>query len=244
MTKRSTESRLDRLERLQGVLRGGGPDTAGDLATALGVSLRTVWRDLAVLRAGGVPIDSDRGRGGGVRLQVRWSLGRLNLTEEEAIDLLLSMAIAEKLDSPLLLNRLRFVRQKLTAAYSDTQQGQIRALRKRILLGGPASKRVAESNRAPSPAILAFVKAAFFEMRRLRITYVDEAEQVTVREIEPQFLYLNVPVWYLLAWDHLRDGVRFFRVDRLRQVEKLDSTFRARETRLFLSDTEPDARDL
>jgi predicted DNA-binding transcriptional regulator YafY len=65
-----------------------------------------------------------------------------------------------------------------------------------------------------------------------------------VREIEPQFLYLNIPVWYLLAWDRLRDAVRFFRVDQLKHVEKLDATFRARDPRLFLVDAEHAARTL
>lgn len=64
------------------------------------------------------------------------------------------------------------------------------------------------------------VKSAFFEMRLLRISYLDAAGQLTTREIEPQFLYLNLPVWYLLAWDRWREAVRFFRIDRLRGVGK------------------------
>lgn len=244
MPKRSTLSRIDRLERLQGLLRGADAYTTGGLAAELGVSRRSLARDLALLRDSGLPIDADRGRGGGVRLASRWSIGRLHLTEEEGIDLLLSMAIAETMDSPLLLNRLPAVRQKLAAAFGEVQQARIRSLRKRILLGAPASARIAAAYRPPSPSALTLVKAAFFEMRVLRIVYSDEQGRTTAREIEPQFLYLNLPVWYLLAWDRLRDGVRFFRIDRLRSVEKLPATFRARRADDFLVDTEHTARPL
>lgn len=244
MPKRAAVSRLDRLERLQGLLRDGDHVTAGALAAELGVSVRSVARDLALLRDSGVPVEADRGRGGGVRLPARWSLGRIHLSEEEAIDLLLSMAVAEKMDSPLLLDRLPAARQKLAAAFSDRQQARIRSLRKRILIGQPASERVLASYRRPPRETLALVKRAFFEMRLLRIAYIDEAGRMTTREIEPQFLYLNVPVWYVLAWDRLRDAERFFRIDRLTRVEKLDASFRLRDPRTFLVEAEHAARTL
>jgi predicted DNA-binding transcriptional regulator YafY len=103
---------------------------------------------------------------------------------------------------------------------------------------------VIASYRRPARETLALVKGAFFEMRVLRIGYEDEARRLTTREIEPQFLYLNVPVWYLLAWDRLREAVRFFRIDRLKGVEKLDATFRLRDARAFLVDAEHAARTL
>jgi predicted DNA-binding transcriptional regulator YafY len=237
-------SRLERLERLQGLLREGESATSGALGLALGVDARTIRRDLQLLRDAGVPIESERGRGGGVRLPVRWSLGRIHLSEEEAVDLLLSLAVAEKMDSPLLLDRLPAVRQKLAAAFSERQQKRIGALRKRIFLGQPASDRVLESYRRPGRETLALVKSAFFEMRLLRIAYVNEAGEPTTREIEPQFLYLNLPVWYLLSWDRLRDGVRFFRIDRLKSVEKLDAAFRLRDPQVFLVAAEHAARTL
>lgn len=240
----ATSDRIERLERLQGVLKAREMATVRELAEELQVSVRSVWRDLEILRSNGVPIEADRGRGGGVRLARRWSLGRLNLDEEEAIDILLSVAMAESLGLPLLLDRLRFVRQKLSAAFSDLQQARIRALRSRIFLGAPASPKVVASYTGPDAEALRNVKTAFFEMRRLRIRYCDEAGRETTREIEPQFLYLNLPVWYLLAWDHLRDDVRFFRIDRLRAAERMDASFRARNPGPFLAKAEADARAL
>jgi predicted DNA-binding transcriptional regulator YafY len=237
-------SRLERLERLQGILKDRETTTAAALAAELGVSLRSLWRDLAVLRQNGLPIEADRGRGGGIRLDRRWRLGRLNLDAEQAIDILLSLAMAEALRLPLLLESLRPVRQKLSAAFSDLQQARIRSLRRRILLGAPASARVRQSYASPDPASLREIKSAFFEMKRLRIDYIDESGRRTGREIEPQLLYLNVPVWYLLAWDLTRDDVRFFRIDRIHRAERRDLSFRIRDPQPFLAHAEVSAQAL
>jgi predicted DNA-binding transcriptional regulator YafY len=70
--------------------------------TDFGVSLRTVQRDLVALRDLGMPIESDRGGGGGIRLQRGWSLGIAH-NESEALGMLVSLTMAEKIGSPLLL---------------------------------------------------------------------------------------------------------------------------------------------
>src|SRR4030095_13703776 len=83
--------------------------TAAELAAELSVSVRTLHRDLALLRDLGIPIDSDRGRGGGLRLERGWSLGRVHLSESEAIGMLLSLTIAEKVGSPIMLDDARMI---------------------------------------------------------------------------------------------------------------------------------------
>src|SRR5262245_31008150 len=234
MGKGSASDRLERLERLKGLLKASDSMTVKDLARELDVSIRSLSRDIELLRASGVPIEADRGRGGGVRLQRQWSFGRLHLDFEEGIDLLLSIALAEQLNSPLLLKRLRSIRQKLAASFSESQQGRIKMLRNRILIGPPASGRVMESYRLSAPEQATNVARAFFEMRVLEIRYCDEAGTVTTRLIEPQFLYLSVPAWYLLSWDRLRDDIRTFRIDRIHRATVTDEMFRLRDRRRFI----------
>jgi len=238
MGRRATSSQLRRLEELKALLKAREHATAADLSAELGVSLRTLNRDLAMLRDSGVPIESDRGRGGGLRLQRNWSLGRLHLSPEEAIDLLLSVAIAERMNSPLLLQQLAPIKRKIVAAFSEGYQGKIRSLRKRILVGAPASAQVLASFSPPARKPLAGIADAFFNMKCIGIDYVDQKGVVTSRNVEPQFLYLNVPVWYLLAWDRLRAAVRHFRIDRIKSVTLLDSGFRLADPRLFLAEAE------
>lgn len=238
MGSRAAASRLRRLEELKGLLRAREHVTAAELSAELGVSLRTLNRDLGILRDSGVPIESDRGRGGGLRLQRNWTLGRLHLSPEEAIDLLLSIAIAERMNSPLLLQQLAPRKRKIVAAFSESYQPRIRALRKRILVGGPASEQVIASFSPPQRRSLVGIAEAFFNMRCIAIDYVDQTGATTSRDVEPQFLYLNVPVWYLLAWDRLRAAIRFFRIDRIRSVRPLEAGFRLADPRPFLAEAE------
>lgn len=238
MTDRATSSRLHRLEELKGLLKAREHVTAAELSAELGVSIRTLNRDLEVLRDSGIPIESDRGRGGGLRLQRNWALGRLHLSPEEAIDLLLSIAIAERMNSPLLLQRLTPIKRKIVAAFSESYQPRIRSLRKRILVGMPASEQVVASFSPPQRGALTGIAEAFFNMRCIAIDYVDQNGATTSRDVEPQFLYLSVPVWYLLAWDRLRGAVRYFRIDRIERAEVLEASFRLADPRPFLAEAE------
>ena len=235
---RDTGSRLHRLEELKGLLRARDHSTAAELAVILGVSLRTLNRDLQLLRDSGVPVESARGRGGGLRMHRNWALGWLHLSPREAVDVLLSIAIAERIDSPLLLQELAGIKRKMVAAFSHSHQSRIRSLRKRILIGKPASPRVVASFSPPPRRPLGGIAEAFFDMRCVAIDYIAQNRFVTSRVVEPQFLYLSLPVWYLLGWDRLRDGVRYFRVDRIKSVRLLDSTFRLADPRPFLAEAE------
>jgi predicted DNA-binding transcriptional regulator YafY len=172
MAARSASTRLQRLEELKGLLKAREHVTARELADELGVSLRTLNRDLEVLRDSGVPIESDRGRGGGLRLQRNWALGRLHLRPVEAIDLLLSIAIAERMNSPLLLQQLAPIKRKIVAAFSESYQPKIRSLRTRILIGSPASERVLASFSQPQRTALTGIAEAFFNLRCISIDYV------------------------------------------------------------------------
>lgn len=230
--------RLRRLDEIKGLLRANEFITVQDLASTLGVSVRTLSRDLSVLRDSGVPIEGDRGRGGGLRLHRSWSLGRLQLSTEEAIDLLLCIAVAKQMNSPLLLRQLDSIERKVSAAFSDTHQGKIRTLRKRVLIGKPASPAVLATLPRGSQRPLSQVTQAFFNQECLELKYQDNSGQNTQRVVEPQFLYFNAPIWYLLTWDHLRSAIRFFRVDRIKEARCLSQGFRLADPQPYLAAAE------
>ena len=140
-----------------------------------------------------------------------------------------TIAIAEKTGSPLLLKGLRSIRHKATLAFPPAHADRIRLLRRRILIGSQASEQLVADYTIVEPENAEHVSRAFFEMRRLRIMYRDTMRRITTREIEPQFLHLNLPAWYLLAWDNLRGDVRCFRLDRIRSAEVLNAGFRLRD---------------
>lgn len=235
--------RLRRLGRLRGLLAAGEHFVVRDLAAELGVSTRTLMRDLDLLRDDGLLIETDRGRGGGVRLARRHAAGRVQFTTVEAMSLLVSLAIAERLEASLLDPGLSHARQKIAAAFVRSEQDKIRALRRRVLVGAPASPRVAESYRAEGCGDIGQVRQSFFGQRLLEIVYRGERGE-TRRRIEPQFIYLTPPAWYFLAWDHLRDGVRAFRFDRIVRARVTDRTFRLRSPVLFHAAAETGAETL
>ena len=55
---------------------------------------------------------------------------------------------------------------------------------------------------------------------------------------------LCTAMWYALAWDRLRDDVRFFRLDRLQRIQPLAADFRLRRPDPFLTAGEPEARTM
>lgn len=234
--------RIGRLEQLKLLLAEREYTTATDLADDLGVSVRTLHRDLAVLRELGVPVGGAAGRGGGVFLERGWSLGRVHLNEREALGLLLSLAIAEKVGSPLLLEDLRSIERKIAAAFAPTQSSRIRTMRRRVLIGTPASPRVIGTYRTPNGRVTRALLEAFAEQRRAEIGYVDQTGASSRREVEIHYLYYSLPIWYALAWDRLRGDVRSFRIDRIADLTVGDAAFRLRAADAFVSVVELDAR--
>ena len=238
MGKMNDQSHLERLDELVGLLKSRDFLTISEVASTFDVSIRTILRDLDILKKRGVPIETDRGRGGGIRLQRGWGMGKLQVNYLESINLLLSLAIMEKLGSPLFLGNLKIIRRKITLAFPESQRRNIIALQRRILVGGLASDEVMGNYGQRLSVGAAPIQQAFFEMRYLQISYQNERQEISSRLIEPQFLLLNWPVWYLLAWDQLRVAVRFFRIDRIQNAVIQPDFFKSRSEKLFLNHTE------
>src|SRR5215510_569486 len=146
--------RIERLDLLTRVLRDRPGITAADLASALNVSIRSVFRDLDHLRERGYPIEADRGRGGGVRLHSSWGLGRVLLSSEEALCTLLSLAISEKLGFPMFSSDVAHARRKIVDAFPTAERKRIAPLRERIFVGRPASAAVRGSYANPDAGVM------------------------------------------------------------------------------------------
>ena len=222
-------------DEVMGLLGSREVWTGRGLAEALGVSLRTVRRALVRLEAQGVGLEAEVGRGGGVRLSGA-GLHRLKLDHRETIDLLLALAIAESMGSPLLLKNVRALRTRLGAAFPPHQRRVINRLRTRLFVGAPASARVAATWRAPRPRVVAALQDAFFDRVVVQLDYLDGSGQRTTREVEPQALLLNPPVWYLLGWDRLRSAGRTFRVDGVQALRRSPETFVERAPETLMDD--------
>jgi len=221
--------RIDRLDMLTRVLRDRPGITVAELARALAVSARSVFRDLDHLRERGYPIEADRGRGGGVRLHASWGLGRVLLSSEEALCTLLSLAISEKLSFPMFSSEVARARKKIVDAFPTSERKKIAPLRERIFIGRPASGNVRTTYRTPEPDVMRRLQVAFVREALIRAEYVKESGEFSTRNVEPHAMLISWPAWYLLGFDHLRREPRMFRFDRFRNVEVEErSSFKAR----------------
>jgi len=229
MKRASTKGRLQRLEFITTRLKSGEALIMSQIADEIGVSVRTLSRDIQILRDQGLPIEADRGRGGGIRLHWRWGIGRVNLNYSEAIALLVSLAVAEQMKSPLLMANLGSVRRKLTASFSPSMKHKVNQLKSRILIEESASPFVLSTFSTPRAGVVEKLHQAFLLMSRMTIHYCSENGSKTKRTIEPHYLLLSYPVWYVLAWDHLRGDIRTFRCDRIESLHVLDDGFYLRK---------------
>jgi len=220
--------RLARLESLLRLVRDRPGITAAAVAAELGTTVRNVFRDLGVLRARGYPIDASRGRGGGLRMPARWGVGRILFATEEAIGVLLCLAVAEHVGLPLFAPNWKSVRGKLVAAFPDAERVRLRQLRQRIMVGGPASARVRESYVPPDVASARRLEQGFTQSRVVEFDYERQDGQRTRRRVEPHVFLLNWPAWYLLGDDHGRAKIRTFRLDRITAVAVTEQEFKPR----------------
>lgn len=222
----SAQSRLERLEILKSRLKSGDVLTIASLAGELTVSVRTISRDIDLLRTQGVPVEADRGRGGGVRLQAQWGVGRINFNYSEAVDLMITLAIAQQMNSSFFMANLDKIRRKLEASFSPQMKLKVRQLKHRILITPSASIDVLSSFTSPSSSVAENLHQAFLMQQRIRMQYKAKSGEVTMRCIEPHFLLLSYPVWYVLAWDELRQDIRTFRCDRISKICSTEEEFR------------------
>lgn len=207
--------------------------TVNDLALQHGVSPRTIARDLSLMREQGMQIDADRGRGGGVRLDRNWGVGRMNLSYAEAVDLLISIAVAEQMNSPMFLASLGSVRRHLVASFSPEKRNKVNRLKSRILIGVTASTYVQASAKAPPKRVVQALHQAFVDQEILEVRYQKENGETSRRQIEPHYLLLKYPIWYVVAFDYLRGKPRTFRCDRMQSADMMGTHFRLRPKEEF-----------
>lgn len=234
MKPRTLPARLSRLEALSQRLSDGAVHGVAALSEELGVSQRTLARDLSLLRQQGWELDSSSGRGGGVRVVHRWPSGRVTLRGDDALELLMSLALSEALGLSL-AGRHGELRRQFARCFAPADRADIAQLRQRIRVASPVSVEVQASRRERAHGVeaRASVYQAFAQQWMLALTYLDGRQRRSERVVEPQCLLLAWPFWYLLAWDCEREGVRTFRLDRIVQARRGGQRFQVRDPARF-----------
>nr|WP_295888435.1 WYL domain-containing protein [uncultured Devosia sp.] len=210
-------------------LRRNGTSTVADLALEVGVSRRTVLRDISALRDGGFVIHSEAGRGGGLQLDPQSVQATAKLSVAEVFALLISVASMRAAGN---LPFAGLADAGLAKIEKALPPDKVRDLRRFLdcLYVGQLSPLVDISDLAAmEPALLPAFEAAFLQRQHLGFRYRDAKATVTDRVVEPHALLILPPLWYLVAWDPARDDFRHFRMDRISGPEVAEgATFQRR----------------
>jgi predicted DNA-binding transcriptional regulator YafY len=205
-------SPISRLLELLELLQTQPLVTGREIADRLAVDRRTVRRDVATLLRLGIPVEGERGVGGGYRLRPGYRLPPLMLSEDEATAVVLGLTAARRLglgdpdgaDGALV---------KINRVLPDALRRRVEALEAALVFTAPATAG------EPPPGETALLLAeAIRRRRRVRVAYRSFAGEETERELSPYGLVVHAGRWYLAAHDHTRSALRTFRVDRIRRA--------------------------
>jgi predicted DNA-binding transcriptional regulator YafY len=203
--------RADRLFQIVQILRHRRLTTARHLAERLGISERTVYRDIRELIASGVPVEGEAGVG--YRLK-GFDLPPLMFTREEVEALVLGARIVQSWTDPELARAAAEAIAKIEAVLPGDRSHLVRG----TLLFAPA-----EHFRVEISVDLAVLRQAVRECRRLRFWYTNAAGVASERSVRSLALSFYGPIWLLVGWCELREAFRTFRLDRMRDLEVLES---------------------
>jgi predicted DNA-binding transcriptional regulator YafY len=205
-------NRTDRLVSMVMLLQSRRVITAAQLAEHFEITERTVYRDLAALGEGGVPIVGEPGVG--YSLMGGYSLPPVMFSPDEAFAFVTGGLLVERMTDASMRDAIRSAMGKVTAVLPASLQGRVDRLRKTMVIG----------TRAPTKGSvpLSTMQRAMAEGCVLRLNYLGAARgEPTERLIEPLGLVFYLDHWHLIAWCRLRGDMRDFRVDRIVRCETL-----------------------
>lgn len=200
---------------------------ATELAERLGVTTRTVRRDVTRLRDLGYPVLADTGPTGGYQLGPGGALPPLLLSDDEAVAVAIGLRVATTGSIAGFETAAVAALAKLEQVLPVHLREHVAALTTSTLLLGPEGGPIVD------PVALLTLAQACRRLERLKFEYRDGSGNESERRVEPYRLVNAHRRWYLVAHDLDRDGWRTFRVDRLRHP--------ALTGHRFVRDAEPDA---
>jgi predicted DNA-binding transcriptional regulator YafY len=212
------EAGISRAERLLNLIeefrRRRRPVSGEDLARALGVSIRTLYRDIASLRALGAGIEGEPGVG--FVLRSGFLLPPIMFTAEEVDALILgSRWVAGRADKPL-AEAARKAMARLTAVMPNELADRVDAQHLAVWSGEHPQQETID---------MAAVRRAIHLERKLRIHYTDTKGQNSERIIWPFLLGYFDGRRLIAAWCEMRDGIRHFRTDRIASLSEISTRY-------------------
>ena len=211
-------TRTHRLFQLMTTLRRlPAPVRATQLADEMGTSLRTVYRDIDALRGLGAVIDGEAGFG--YTLVEDATLPPLGFEDDELEALVLGLRDVAVIGDPALAKAAESALAKLTARIPPRQAHRLQ----HAILDARRFVRP-----APPRVDVAVLRAATWEEETIRFAYTDGKGAASEREVDPLGIVYMQETNMLMAWCHLRNDFRVFRLDRMDDLARTGRSFRPR----------------
>jgi predicted DNA-binding transcriptional regulator YafY len=179
-----------------------------ELALRLGITGRTLRRDVDRLRELGYRVEATRGSAGGYRLEAGSALPPLLLTDEEAVTMAVGLRVAAT-------QGIADGEQTTLSALAKFEQVLPAALRQRVNALAVAVQSPTSRGEPISAELLGQLALACRDHERIRFSYVAADGATTQRVVEPHSLVASGRTWFFVCWDLRREDWRTFRVDRI-----------------------------
>ena len=198
------------------------PITARRLAEDRGVSVRSIYRDIELLRLSGARIEGERGYG--YRLTEDYALPPQTFDRLEIEALTVGLGEVRQMGDPDLARAAEAVLAKVAATLPDDREQQ--------LVHSIAHVYRPTGRYGPMPHLQA-IRQACWEEQEIHIGYRDQSGAASQRVIRPLAIVYNDHVLTALAWCCLREDFRMFRLDRIDALTGTGTSFRPRRAGLL-----------
>ncbi len=213
--------KLNRLIGIISILLQKDKTTISELAEKFEVSYRTVIRDIEAINMAGIPIASERGKGGGVYIMSSYKIDRTVLSSEEMRFILTGL---QSLDSVSGTNRYKQLMDKLSADSVSIIKSDDTVI---IDLAGWDKTGLSKK--------IEMIKAAMENNETISFRYC-APNGSTEREIEPYHLIFQWSGWYVWGYCLLREDYRMFRLSRLNDLKNTNRKREKRQVPEYVSD--------
>lgn len=217
-------SQLARLISILTLLKSKRLLTATELSQKYDVSVRTIYRDIRKLEEAGIPVITIEGRG--YSLMDGYTIAPVQFTEKQANALITAEHLVNQSKDQSFVNDFNEAMTKIKSVFRTSIQEKSELLSNKIFVFNYA-KEPLDSN-ALSELQLAITNFNLVEINYQKLNDIN----ISFRTIEPYAIFATENKWILMAWCHLRDDYRAFRIDRIQHFKILTDTFEDRQFNL------------
>jgi len=185
--------------------------TAKELTEHFGVSRRTICRDIDTLSAVGIPIYTERGKGGGISLLPDFVLNKSILSEQEQNEILSALHGLSNVktdDSKQILQRLSTIFNKTTTNWIEVDY----------------------SGWTHENDFFNDFKVVILEQRIVEFDYYNKHGDKTFRRVEPMQVWFKSKSWYLKGFCLTKHGMRLYKLSRIKNLNVTDEHFKQRDS--------------